>query len=57
MDKAEVKEMMNLLRAVSFAPEQCSNCVAFCQEGSISVPCEGDFHPNDCEFADDINGR
>jgi len=54
MENARVKEMIGILRVVSCAPERCANCASFCQEGSISVPCGGDFHPDDCEYADEV---
>ena len=45
------KDMLGFLSAVLHAPSECSECVAFCQEGHISCECRGDFHPKTCEHS------
>lgn len=43
------REMLSMLRAIAYAPPECADCVAYCEEGYISCPCNGDF-PKDCEY-------
>lgn len=45
------QEILSILTAISKAPQECSDCVAFCQEGHISCECRGDFHPKTCEHS------
>lgn len=43
------REMLSMLSALAHAPSECAECVAYCEEGHISCPCNGDF-PKDCEY-------
>jgi hypothetical protein len=45
------KDIMGIISAVTIAPQECSECVAFCAEGRISCECRGDFHPKTCEHS------
>lgn len=52
IESLKMKEsVFGILSAVSKAPPECSECVAFCQEGHISCECRGDFHPKTCEHS------
>lgn len=42
---------LEIISAIAYAPPECSECVAFCQEGHISCECRGDFHPKTCEHS------
>lgn len=44
-------ELLSILIAVRDAPKECGNCVAFCQEGRIDIPCKGTF---DCEDREEM---
>lgn len=46
------KELSDILCAISCFPPECSDCVAFCQEGHIDVPCKGDWY-KECEYRSD----
>ena len=48
---AKAKELVSILTAMKGVPKECSDCATFCQEGHISVPCNGDF-PKDCMYKD-----
>lgn len=43
------KDLFGILNAIKGVPKECVECVAFHQEGHISVPCRGDFDPRKCE--------
>ena len=43
MANAREKELKEILTAIGSAPPECTDCVAYCAEGHISVPCRGDF--------------
>ena len=43
------REFLEMFRAIASAPSKCSECVAYCAEGNMSVPCNGDF-PEHCEY-------
>ena len=43
MYEARKKEILNILSEIARMPPECSDCVAFCEEGHISVPCRGDW--------------
>lgn len=47
------REISSILSAVGHAPPECAECVAYHQEGHISVPCSGDF---DCEWRREQRG-
>ena len=47
-------EILSILTATSLAPKECANCVAFCQEGHIDIPCKGSF---ECEERRTANDR
>lgn len=40
---------LEMFRAIASAPSKCSECVAYCAEGNMSVPCNVDF-PEHCEY-------
>lgn len=42
------KDLFEILNAIKGVPKECVECVAFHQEGHISVPCKGDFAPEKC---------
>lgn len=39
-----IDDCIDIFSALMKAPEECSDCVAFCQEGHISCPCNGDWN-------------
>ena len=43
------RDLFGILNAIKGVPKECIECVAFHQEGHISVPCRGDFNPHKCE--------
>ena len=43
------KDVVDILNAIKGVPKECVECVAFHQEGHISVPCRGDFELRKCE--------
>lgn len=43
------KDLCGILNAIKGVPKECVECVAFHQEGYISVPCGGNFDPCKCE--------
>ena len=47
------KDLLGILNAIKGVPKECRECVAFHQEGHISVPCRGDFAPWECEDSDE----
>ena len=47
----KTKDIMGIISAVAIAPPECSDCVAYCEEGRISCECRGDFHPKTCEYS------
>jgi hypothetical protein len=49
--KGFAKDILDIVSAVTIAPPECSECVAFCAEGRISCECRGDFHPKTCEYS------
>lgn len=55
--KGFVKDTLNIISAVAIAPPECSDCVAFCEEGKISCECRGDFHPKTCEHSSCYNAE
>lgn len=46
--RARAEELQKMFRAIAFAPQKCSECVAYHAEGNLSVPCNGAF-PEHCE--------
>jgi hypothetical protein len=48
-DRARTEEFQKMFSAIAFAPQKCSECVAYYAEGNMSVPCGGDF-PDHCEY-------
>ncbi len=56
MTKIDIKfhELASILFAVGNAPPECAECIAYCQEGHISVPCDGDF---DCDYRREQRGE
>lgn len=47
----KTKDIIGIISAVSIAPLECSECVAYCAEGRISCECRGDFHPKTCAYS------
>lgn len=52
MISAKTKEIMDIFSSIAQFPPECSDCVAFCAEGRISVPCNGDWFKG-CENRSD----
>ena len=45
------KKFHQIFRAIAYTPKECAECVAFHEEGTLAVPCRGDFHPKTCELS------